>query len=243
MAKTYAELARAGALDELLERIHDDAGAKTDEAQDDEEEDADADEDAVAAATDDADRLAYKWMCAASDFGHEEADEHLGDLLEVTSLRYDDDGYQVASAHWELALAYAAGEEGLPLDLALADKHLTEALTYHDVETVSGLAGSRDSALAALARLSPPARALLDFHMNGGDHTRRVLDRIARLQRLRECSAPEVIVAGESRQLQQSWDALVAAGPRGLAAPPGVPTAEPRSLEAIQQKVSDALAE
>lgn len=34
-----------------------------------------------------ADRIAYKWLCAARDFGHEDADDMIQDVMEVTSMR------------------------------------------------------------------------------------------------------------------------------------------------------------
>src|SRR5687768_10371421 len=62
-------------------------------------------------------RSAYKWLWAASDYGHDEADDLIGDVLEVTSMRYDDSRYETAAAHWELGAAYLEGADGLPRDL------------------------------------------------------------------------------------------------------------------------------
>jgi hypothetical protein len=79
----------------------------------------------------DADVLLYKWLCVAADFGHEEADELIEDLMEVSSLRFDDDGFAVGSAHFELGLAYLSGEDGLPLNLEHGRAHLEEAVLRH----------------------------------------------------------------------------------------------------------------
>jgi TPR repeat protein len=117
----------------------------------------------------DKDRIAYKWLCAASDFGHEEADDYIDDLLEVSSLRYDDDGYEVAAAHWELAVAYLAGEEGLPHDLVLASKHLDEAFRLHDLDAIAAGTGERYEADQVLARLMDDARKLLASYLAGRD--------------------------------------------------------------------------
>jgi hypothetical protein len=205
----HAEAARRGDLDAIFELMDQD-GAE------------------------DNDRLAYKWLCAAADFGHEEADERLGDLLETSSLRYDDDGFIVAFAHWELGVAYLAGDHGLAVDLALGDKHLNEALSRHSLDMVSGSAGEPSAAAIVRDRLSPEALHLFEFHLGDGDLYRRVTDRIARVERLRACKAPEVIVAHERGLLLVALDALLAAGPAGLAGAPGLPVDPSRSLEAIQ---------
>ncbi len=89
------------------------------------------------------DRLAYKWLCVASDFGHGDAAALIDDVLEVSSLRYDDDQYETAAAHWEIASAYLEGIEGLPVDLGLAKKHLREAFGRHDLATIN--AGTNES--------------------------------------------------------------------------------------------------
>jgi len=139
----YAELARTGNLDALFALMDTESASKND-------------------------RTAYKWLAAASDFGHDEAENMIGDVMEVSSLRYDDDAYETAAAHWELAVAYLEGGEGLPFDLALARKHLEEAFRDHDLEGIN--AGTKESYAAepVLARLSGDARALLEAALAGG---------------------------------------------------------------------------
>ncbi|WP_018353390.1 hypothetical protein [Longispora albida] len=73
------------------------------------------------------DLLAYRWLHVARDFGHDAADELIDDLLEVSSLRYDDDQFAVGSEHFGLGLAYLTGRDGLPVDPELAGRHLAEA--------------------------------------------------------------------------------------------------------------------
>ena len=57
-------------------------------------------------------RDAYKWLCAAGDFGHEGTEDAVDDLLETSSLRADDSRFEVAAAHWELAVAYLEAPMG-----------------------------------------------------------------------------------------------------------------------------------
>ena len=102
MARTQAELARDGDLDALYEQMD----LKTES---------------------NADRDVYKWLCCAADFGHD-ADDLIGDVLEVSSLRYDDDGYEQAAAHWELGVAYLLESDGLTFNAAHARKNLETAL-------------------------------------------------------------------------------------------------------------------
>jgi len=66
---------------------------------------------------------AYKWLCAAADFGHAKAALRARDVLE-TSLYADDGGLLQGDAHAELGLHYLEGAEGLPKDLSRARDHL-----------------------------------------------------------------------------------------------------------------------
>ncbi|WP_412543228.1 hypothetical protein R8Z50_12370 [Longispora sp. K20-0274] len=75
----------------------------------------------------DGDLLAYRWLNVARDFGHPAADELIDDLLEVSSLRYDDDQFAVGSEHFGLGVAYLVGRHGLPVDPERAGRHLEEA--------------------------------------------------------------------------------------------------------------------
>jgi hypothetical protein len=136
-ASGYSALARAGKLDALFGLMDLDSSTNND-------------------------RNAYKWLTAASDFGHEDADDMIGDVMEVSSMRYDDDQFEAAAAHWELAAAYLEGADGLQLDLELAKQHLDTAFTYHDLEGISS--GTNETYLAEplLARLSGDAKALLE---------------------------------------------------------------------------------
>jgi hypothetical protein len=103
------------------------------------------------------DRLAYKWLCAASDFGHQAAEERIADVLEVSSLRYDDDAYETAAAHWELACAYLEGTDGLPIDLVLARKHLVVAFENHDLATINAGTNENYSPATLLLKLTGDA--------------------------------------------------------------------------------------
>lgn len=110
----------------------------------------------------DNDRLAYKWLNAASDLGHaKEAKPLIDDLLEVSNLRYDDDGFEIASAHYELATLYLEGSGGLPFDLRRAKTHLGQAFELHDLQSLNGGTSRNYSAKALLGRLKPEAKALL----------------------------------------------------------------------------------
>ncbi|MBA4867197.1 hypothetical protein H1V43_39145 [Streptomyces sp. PSKA54] len=75
----------------------------------------------------DLDELAYKLLSVAADFGHAEADDLIEDLLECSSLRYDDDRFVQGNAHFELGLAYLMGADGLPADPDKSRAHLKKA--------------------------------------------------------------------------------------------------------------------
>lgn len=80
------------------------------------------------------DAQAYKWLVAAEDFGHTAATAKILELLEVSSLRYDDGNMLTGHMHYELAMAYLTGEDGLPLDLAKARKNL--ALSREGIQNI-----------------------------------------------------------------------------------------------------------
>lgn len=72
------------------------------------------------------DMLAYQWLSIAADFGHEEAEEIIEQLMEVASLRYWDNGeFQVA--HFEIGQWYIDGKYNLPRDIEKALQHFREA--------------------------------------------------------------------------------------------------------------------
>jgi hypothetical protein len=161
----------------------------------------------------DADRQAYKWLCVASDFGHREADLRVSDVLEVSSLRYDDDGYEQASAHFELGLAYLEGGEGLPEDLRLARRHLAEAFDAHTIEQImAGTARSYDMD-AIKARLDEWSLEELERALAFPTDPYRAVGRHAdRLRQLRELNAPTIIRQREAQMLRESVDAVLALG-------------------------------
>jgi hypothetical protein len=84
------------------------------------------------------DILAYKWLNVASDFGHAEADDLVDDLLERSSLRYDDDNLVTGGVHFELGVAYLNGGDCLPRDPKLARQHLTTAARCRYPEGLQG---------------------------------------------------------------------------------------------------------
>ena len=74
----------------------------------------------------------YKWLEVAASHGptakHRKAAESLSsDLLESSSLRYDDDQMATGGAHFELGVAYLTGADGLPRDLTRAAEQLAMA--------------------------------------------------------------------------------------------------------------------
>jgi hypothetical protein len=71
---------------------------------------------------------AYKWMLVAKDFGHRKADDVLGDLLELSSLRYDDGCLVTGSIQYELGVQYLNGDQGFPIDFTKAEFHLRNGL-------------------------------------------------------------------------------------------------------------------
>jgi len=214
--RDYAALARAGHLDAIWELVDCNVASQND-------------------------RDAYKWLCLAKDFGHEEAGELIGDVLEVSSMRYDDDGGEQAAAHWELAVAYLCGDHDLPVDLVRANRHLEQAFTVHDLDGINESTRSHYRADTVLERLTGDARRALEFHLAGGDLYRRFHRRVDRTRRLKECSAPSVIVENEQRLLQRAADELLAAGPAGLAQAPGTEPEPERSLEHVRRLLREGL--
>jgi len=80
--------------------------------------------------------LAYKWLQVSADFGHKKAAKAADDLLESSSLRYDDGGGVQGLIHFELGRAYLLGEDGLRVNLAKARSHLEFARTLDIASTV-----------------------------------------------------------------------------------------------------------
>lgn len=117
---------------------------------------------------DDSDRLAYKWLSAAEDFGFD-ASAEIRHLLELSNLRYDDEHFETASAHWELATAYLEGGAGLPCNLKLAKNHLDKALAVYSLETLTKGTNRKYPVKLLVERLSGEAKSLLT-EMLSGEH-------------------------------------------------------------------------
>lgn len=105
------------------------------------------------------DRLTYKWLLLAKDFGHANADDAMSEFLEFSTLRYDDEQIEKATAQCELGLDYLAGRAGVPHSKDLAVRHLRESLPLlvAGVDLKSGDGGTSDSSqwLRSLLRLYP----------------------------------------------------------------------------------------
>jgi hypothetical protein len=112
----------------------------------------------------DPDIVAYHWLTVASDFGHEEADDLIDDLLESSSLRYDDDNAVTGHVHFELAVAYLTGTDGLPVDHDLGRRHVAEMRELNFPATIQ----EGDTLVAdARAAMDPKARAAWDEAIAG----------------------------------------------------------------------------
>lgn len=135
MSEHLVNLAQAGDLDALLARMDD-------------------------VPEEDRDETAYKWLNVAVDFGHAEADERIADLMEGSSLRFDDDQFLTGNAHWELGLAYLSGGESLPRDLAKAATHLEAA---RDCGYPMSVETGDEMIADARKQLSGDARAAFDM--------------------------------------------------------------------------------
>ena len=93
-----------------------------------------SDEDEDAEVDTEGDETAYKWLLVAADFGHKKAASSADDMLEWSSLRYDDGALLQGLIHLELGQAYLSGADGLPKDEKKARSHLAFAkkLKVHD---------------------------------------------------------------------------------------------------------------
>lgn len=83
----------------------------------------------------DPDEMAYKWLNVAADFGHDEA-EDMVDAFHQGPLHADDDNLVSGHAHFELAVAYLTGRDGLPVDFGKARGHVKEMAVRHYPYTV-----------------------------------------------------------------------------------------------------------
>ncbi len=70
--------------------------------------------------------MALFWLLLAQDYGHDEAADHVDDILHITILRYDDDGFDLGQAHYDLMLAHLRGDFGMRPDLGKAALHAAE---------------------------------------------------------------------------------------------------------------------
>lgn len=107
----------------------------------------------------------YQWLCVAADFGHAEASEMAEDLLESSSLRYDDDQVLAAHAHFEVACWHLGGRHGLPIDLDKGASHLrhAKALGFREKldverEILEAHDALRDDAQKAFAQVFRPRK-------------------------------------------------------------------------------------
>jgi hypothetical protein len=157
------------------------------------------------------DRDLYRWLCAAADFGHEEADDMISDLLEHGSLRYDDDGWEQAAAHWELAIAYLRGADGFDCDLELGEVHLDLAFRFRPgrevLEQINAGTNERFSANDAKDGMTGEARRVLESALDG-DPKRRLRHVLERVERLKEVSAPQIILENERTLLRDALTML-----------------------------------
>ncbi len=160
-------------------------------------------------------RLAYKWLTVAVDFGHEDAEDEAEEMLDAKAIGGDDDGAHAGAAHWELAAAYLAGDEGLPAKLELAQRHLRAAFDRHDLAGINRVLGTSYDASGLLARLSGKAKDLLAFELAGGDPARAVTERLALVEKLVSIKAPAAMLAGQKKLLAKESDSYFRKNPPG----------------------------
>lgn len=143
------------------------------------------------------DRDAYKWLWAAKDFSSKKVDLIISDLIEVSSLRHDDDGYERALAHWELAIDYLEGGEGLPIDFEYAKKHLRIASRHIDL---------KDLAQHVIPRLTNEARTTLEVNFTSNNPFNELIRYVNRVNHLRKLDAPKIIVENEKKLLRETFE-------------------------------------
>jgi hypothetical protein len=108
--------------------------------------------------------MLYRWLAIAADFGSKKADRAMDDMLEVSDLRHDDDHGAQGDAHFELAISYLTGSDGLPRHLEHARDHLLHARRCDYPEQIQE--GARFVA-DARKRLDAEARVVFDAVYNG----------------------------------------------------------------------------
>lgn len=149
--KKFLAAAKKGDIDAIWELAG--VGAEADEDDDDDDE-GDGEEGDVG----EADELAYKWLLVAADFGHAAASEAADDMLETSSLRYDDGALVQGVIELELGVAYLMGTDGVPANHEHATTHLQQAAAldvHNTTDAADGFPEIRRS-------LSPEARAVFD---------------------------------------------------------------------------------
>jgi hypothetical protein len=134
------------------------------------------------------DRNVYKWLCYAADLGHD-SDDLIQDVLEVGSLRYDDDGYEQAAARWELAVAYLLETDGLTFDAASVRNHLEAALTEYSLANIAECTKEPYDADEVLAALKGDRKALLEEVLADGPY-RKIRHRLKTLKELHQMKSP-----------------------------------------------------
>lgn len=149
------------------------------------------------------DRGTYKWLLVANDFGHRDALQYIEDHCEHSGLRYDDEGFERAAAHWELGVSYLNGLIKTSRRLKFAKKHLEEALDHFELSDINEGTGEDYSAEAALAQLEGKAAVTLRNALEyGANPFRKAIRRLRRLQRLHDLGhVPAVIIENEAELL------------------------------------------
>jgi TPR repeat protein len=147
----------------------------------------------------DNDRKSYKWLLAAKDFSCKKVDDLLDDLCELSSLRYDDSGAEIGLAHWELAVHYLEGTEGLEVNLERAANHLKQAAELIDLGELAEV---------VLLRLKGEAKAVLEVNSNV-DLANEIGRLAKRVEELRKLNAPQTIIENEESLLQKAMNAFM----------------------------------
>lgn len=106
-------------------------------------------------------------------------------------------------------MGYLTGDEGLPVDLRLAQEHLEIAFASGFLDAINAATGERYAPEPVLARLAGEPKRVLELELDGGDLYRRVEVIIDRVLCLRECNAPTVIIDHEIERLNEAVNTLV----------------------------------
>lgn len=145
------------------------------------------------------DYKAYKWLWVAKNFGSMRVDALIEDIEEISSLKYDDDGYKKANVHYELAIAYLSGDEGLPVDLFFAEEHLKMASEYIDL---------RDFITQVISNFKGEKKKLLETYLEPSLDL-KIIQSIKQVNLLREVKAPKIILENEEEQLKKMFKIFI----------------------------------